>query len=175
MSAQTSSASTVKSPGYAWAILGIVYLLSVTAAMLWFSAPPMAQDIIGTYIVQLGPENINANFGMLMTDIDCLTGELLYERLRAMELAEAPEDVENYRWHSTSHHLGFDTHDDNDYTMPIAPGMVFTMEVGIYVPQWGEGVRIEDNILMTEQGCENLSRQIPRSVEDIEALMSKEE
>lgn len=59
--------SAVKSPAYAWAVLGMVYLLSVAAAMLWFSCPPMANDIIGAYIVQLGPENINANFGMLMT------------------------------------------------------------------------------------------------------------
>jgi predicted MFS family arabinose efflux permease len=58
---------SAKTPGYAWLILVMVYLLSVSAAMLWFSCPPMAGSIIGAYIVQLGSENINANFGMLMT------------------------------------------------------------------------------------------------------------
>jgi MFS family permease len=58
---------SLKTPGYAWFILVMVYLLSVAAAMLWFSCPPMASKIIGAYIVQLGAENINSNFGMLMT------------------------------------------------------------------------------------------------------------
>jgi predicted MFS family arabinose efflux permease len=61
--------TSAKTPGYAWLILVMVYLLSVSAAMLWFSCPPMASNIIGAYIVQLGAENINANFGMLMTYI----------------------------------------------------------------------------------------------------------
>lgn len=112
--------------------------------------------------------------GMAMKEIDRMTGQLLLEALRPMGLAETLEDVDNYRWHSTSHHLGLDTHDDCDYTLPLAPGMVFTMEVGIYVPQWGEGVRVEDDILMTERGCENLSRQIPREIPEIEALMKEE-
>ena len=64
---QTGSAP--KTPAYAWAILGIVYLLSVAAALFWFSIPPAADAIIPTYIVQLGPENINANFGALMSHL----------------------------------------------------------------------------------------------------------
>lgn len=58
-----------KTPSYAWVILAIVYLLSVSAAMFWFSIPPMADAIIPTYIVQLGPEAINANFGALMSHL----------------------------------------------------------------------------------------------------------
>ncbi len=111
--------------------------------------------------------------GMAMADIDPMTREFLFPKLRAMGLAETEEDVKKYVWHRTSHHLGFDTHDVNDYTLPICPGMVFTMEVGIYVEDWGEGVRIEDDILITETGCENLSHHIPRTVEDIEALLAQ--
>lgn len=122
-----------------------------------------------TYICQ------HLQAGMSMRDIDRLGHIHLLEKLRAMGLAETLEQVRDYCWHSISHHLGFDTHDDNDYTMPLAPGMVFTMEVGVYVPQWGEGVRIEDNILMTDRGCENLSTFIPRTVEEIEAVMAEKE
>lgn len=113
--------------------------------------------------------------GMRMTDIDRIGAENLLPKLRAMGLLENAEELPKYCWHNISHHLGFDTHDDNDYTMPIAAGMVFTMEVGIYVPQWGEGVRIEDNILMTDHGCENLSDCIPRTVEEIESAMADKE
>ena len=66
---ETTAATGARTPGFAWAILGIVYLLSVSAAMLWFSAPPMASSIIPAYIVALGPENINSNFGMLMNTV----------------------------------------------------------------------------------------------------------
>ncbi|MBQ3302896.1 MAG: MFS transporter [Eggerthellaceae bacterium] len=58
-----------KTPSYAWVILATVYLLSVAAAMFWFSVPPTANAIIPTYIVQLGVENINANFGALMSHL----------------------------------------------------------------------------------------------------------
>ncbi|WP_165054219.1 MULTISPECIES: nitrate/nitrite transporter [unclassified Adlercreutzia] len=58
-----------KTQPYAWVILVAVFLLSVSAALFWFSPPPLAQPIIGTYIVQLGPENIQANFGALMSNL----------------------------------------------------------------------------------------------------------
>ena len=55
----------------------------------------------------------------------------------------------------------------------IAPGMAFCVDVGIYHEEWGIGFRLEDNCLVTEDGCENLSAAIPRTVEDIEAVMRK--
>ncbi len=111
--------------------------------------------------------------GMSMRDIDLIGDENLARKLEEMGLLEGGRTVEDYRWHTISHHLGFDTHDDNDYGMPIAPGMVFTMEVGVYVEDWGEGVRIEDIILVTEDGCENLSIHIPREIHEIEAVMAQ--
>lgn len=111
--------------------------------------------------------------GMSMRDIDRIGDENLEVKLREMGLLEGGKAVKDYRWHTISHHLGFDTHDDNDYSMPIAPGMVFTMEVGVYVEAWGEGVRVEDNILITADGCENLSRHIPREISEIEAIMAQ--
>jgi len=77
-------------------------------------------------------------------------------------------------WHGGAHHVGFDVHDVVDISpeTPIAPGMVFCVDIGIYVEDWGIGFRLEDNCLITEDGCENLSKDIPSSIEDIEAIMN---
>ena len=56
---------------------------------------------------------------------------------------------------------------------PIRPGMVFCVDIGIYVEDWGIGFRVEDNCLVTPTGCENLSVSVPRTIEDIEAVMRK--
>ena len=53
----------------------------------------------------------------------------------------------------------------------LAPNMVFCVDVGVYNEEWGIGFRLEDNCLITEDGCENLSAAIPRTIEDIEAVM----
>lgn len=71
------------------------------------------------------------------------------------------ENVRKYYPHATSHFLGLDTHDVGDYDQPLAPGMVVTCEPGIYIPEEGIGVRIEDDILITDSGNETLSKNIP--------------
>ncbi len=86
-------------------------------------------------------------------------------------LLDSPENESRYMWHGGSHHVGFDTHDMVDASGDIAPGWVFCVDVGIYVPEWGIGFRLEDNCLITEDGCENLSIKTPRSIDDIEAVM----
>lgn len=55
----------------------------------------------------------------------------------------------------------------------IAPGMVFCVDIGIYHEEWGIGFRLEDNCLVTEEGCENLSVITPRTVEEIEDTMKR--
>lgn len=110
--------------------------------------------------------------GMTLKDVERLGDENLQEKLGAMGLLSEGKTPRDYRWHAISHHLGLDTHDICDRTAAFVPGMVITMEVGVYVPEWGEGVRMEDDILITETGCENLSLAIPRTVEEIEELMN---
>ena len=79
--------------------------------------------------------------------------------------------IRKYMWHGGAHHIGFDVHDVVATPEFIAPGMVFCIDVGIYHEEWGIGFRLEDNCLITENGCENLSAAIPRTVEDIEGFM----
>lgn len=63
--------------------------------------------------------------------------------------------------HGFSHFLGLDVHDAGDYHAPLAIGSVLTVEPGVYLPEEGIGIRVEDNILITENGIENLSKDIP--------------
>ncbi|MBD0375337.1 MAG: aminopeptidase P N-terminal domain-containing protein [Flavisolibacter sp.] len=88
------------------------------------------------------------------------------------------EDRENrayrkYLYHGISHHLGLDVHDLGTRTEPIKPGMLFTIEPGIYIEEEGMGIRIENNVWITENGNMDLFEGIPITVEEIEAAMRK--
>ena len=76
-----------------------------------------------------------------------------------------------YLYHGISHHLGLDVHDLGTRTEPIKPGMVFTVEPGIYIEEEQMGVRVENNIWITKSGNKDLMAKIPVTVDDIEALM----
>ena len=77
-----------------------------------------------------------------------------------------------YFIHGLSHPIGLNVHDPLDYNQPLEPGMVITVEPGVYLPEEKIGVRIEDDILITADGNEQLTRRLPRRVEEIESLMS---
>jgi len=77
-----------------------------------------------------------------------------------------------YFIHGLGHSIGLNVHDPMNSNQPLAPGMVVTMEPGIYIPEEKIGVRIEDDILITPDGNEQLSRRLPRTVEDIEKIMA---
>ena len=88
------------------------------------------------------------------------------------------EDPDNrayrkYLYHGISHHLGIDVHDLGSRTEPIKAGMLFTVEPGIYIEEEGMGIRIENNIWITENGNIDLFEGIPITVEEIEAAMAK--
>ncbi|RMH00763.1 MAG: aminopeptidase P family protein [Planctomycetota bacterium] len=72
--------------------------------------------------------------------------------------------------HGIGHWLGMATHDVGGWAAEFRPGMVFTVEPGVYLPEEGIGVRIEDDVLITEDGCEILTEGIPRRIEDLERL-----
>jgi Xaa-Pro aminopeptidase len=78
-----------------------------------------------------------------------------------------------YFMHGTSHHLGLDVHDVGTMHEPIRPGMVFTVEPGIYILEEGIGIRLENNVVIREDGYLDLMRNIPIEAEEIEDLMNK--
>ena len=80
---------------------------------------------------------------------------------------------DGYFIHGLGHWLGMDVHDVGDYGTPLKPGMVLTLEPGIYLPAESLGVRIEDNVLVTATGAEWLSAKAPKTTAEIERLMSR--
>ncbi len=105
---------------------------------------------------------------------------VLAEGLIKLGIIKKAEEARRYTMHGVSHYLGLDVHDRGTYG-PFKPNTVITVEPGIYIPEgspcdkkwWGIGVRIEDDVLITENGWENLSVAAPRTVKDIEATMAK--
>ena len=95
--------------------------------------------------------------------------------LDAEKVKGQPKDQPLYKKyfpHGTSHHLGLDVHDYGDKFRPFEAGMVFTCEPGIYIREEGIGVRIENDILVTDRDPVDLMADIPREADEIEELMS---
>ncbi len=130
--------------------------------------------------------------GRTIDDVHRAATGILLEGLVALGIlegdpAELIEGCEHHVWvpHQTSHWLGLDVHDPGDYVRagaprPLEPGMVFTVEPGLYIPPGSEGaaarfagigVRIEDDVLVTEDGVENLTAQLPTAADDVAALV----
>ena len=108
-----------------------------------------------------------------MKDVDATIRRYNFERLKDAGVLQDFKDIGTYMWHGGAHHIGYDVHDAIETPEIIRPNMVFCIDVGIYHEEWGIGFRVEDNCLVTENGCENLSRDIPRTIEDIEAIMGR--
>ena len=95
------------------------------------------------------------------------------EALKEIGLVKTMADVAKYYYHGVSHYLGAETHDIGRYTERVLqPGMVLTVEPGLYI-EWGIGIRIEDDALVTEDGCEIMTKDMIKTVEEIEAFMAK--
>jgi Xaa-Pro aminopeptidase len=77
-----------------------------------------------------------------------------------------------YYIHGLSHHVGLDVHDPSGPARPLEPGMVITIEPGIYIPDENLGVRIEDDVLVTATGYKQLTGRLPRRIDEIEKIMA---
>src|SRR5262249_34041041 len=76
-----------------------------------------------------------------------------------------------YYIHGLGHNIGLDVHDPGEYCSPLKPGQVVTVEPGIYIPEENLGVRIEDDVLITDTGIRILSEKLPRNPDEIERIM----
>ena len=123
--------------------------------------------------------------GALLKEYQEKVGEQMQEELLKLKLITKKDIKEalekdpekpaykKYFMHGTSHHLGLDVHDVGDTWRKMEPGMVFTIEPGIYIPDENLGVRLENNVLITKGGNADLMGEVPIEAEEIEALMRK--
>lgn len=109
--------------------------------------------------------------GVTMGELNQVATEVLAQGCQAIGLIKEREEIKQYYIHSIGHHLGLDTHDVTLENTPLQPGMVITNEPGLYLEAEGIGIRIEDDLLVTETGCRNLSQAIPKEIAEIEAMM----
>ncbi len=120
--------------------------------------------------------------GVMMADYHKKVGHLMEEQLVNLKLISL-DDIKNqnpdwpaykkYFMHGTSHFIGLDTHDVGLWNEPIEAGMVFTCEPGIYIPEEGLGIRLEDDLVVQQSGSPfNLMSDIPLEVEEIEDAMN---
>jgi Xaa-Pro aminopeptidase len=111
--------------------------------------------------------------GVDSKELDEWARDLIAEECIKLGIIKEKEEVKKYYWHRIGHSLGLDTHDlgilGREFT--FKEGMVFTVEPGIYIGEEGIGIRIEDDILVTKDGCEVLTKDMIKEVKDIEEFM----
>ena len=111
--------------------------------------------------------------GVTMKVVNEAANDMLAEKCLTLGLTEKKEDFRKYYFHSIGHSLGLDTHDVGRRLGVLEEGMVWTIEPGLYIPEENVGIRIEDDVLITATGHEVLTKEIIKSIDDIEKFMSK--
>jgi len=132
------------------------------------------RDIYG---IVLGAQN--AAMAALKPGVDfCSKGEknvqkIAYEYINSHGKDQQGRALGMYFIHGLGHHIGLNVHDVGDHCVPFQAGMVITIEPGIYIPEENLGVRIEDDVLITESGYKLLSERLPRNPDEIEKAMAE--
>lgn len=123
-------------------------------------------------IVLQGQEVVfnHARVGITTRELNNILIDFYAQELKRIGLIKDSSEVSKYYYHGVSHHIGLDCHDLCEYT-PLKAGSVISNEPGLYIASEGIGIRIEDDVLITEDGAEWLSPQIIKTVEDIEEYM----
>ncbi len=109
--------------------------------------------------------------GLTIGDLQEYAISILKREALRLKLIESEEEISKVYIHNVSHFLGLDTHDVGDRKRPLKAGNVITVEPGLYFVDKGIGVRIEDDVLVTENGSRCLSRGIKKEIDDIERLL----
>ncbi|MCA0447096.1 MAG: aminopeptidase P family protein [Bacteroidetes bacterium] len=102
--------------------------------------------------------------GIVYQSLNDLAKELLTEEAMKLKLIQLPSEITNVYMHRVSHFLGLDVHDVGQYTQLLEPGMVVTVEPGLYINKENIGIRIEDDVLVTETGFEVLTSSVRKNL-----------
>lgn len=128
------------------------------------------------YQIVLDCNKATINFirpGVTLVEMNNFAKQFLAKACVEEGLIQSEDEIGRVYYHSVSHHLGLDTHDGEDRTSALEAGNVVTCEPGLYFKEHNIGVRIEDDILVTEDGREILSARIVKEIKDIERLLGK--
>ncbi len=98
--------------------------------------------------------------------------KIAYDYINSHGKDQHGKPLGQYFIHGLGHNIGLNVHDPGDLCKPLVPGMVVTVEPGIYIPEENLGVRIEDDVLITDTGYELLSQRLPRAPDEIEKIMA---
>ena len=157
------------------------YTADITRTFPMNGAFSPEQKLIYNVVLEAQDSGIAAsNVGEPFRAPNAAAKEVITRRLMELGIIDSASHVGKYFMHGTSHYLGLDVHDPGT-SGPLQVNSVITVEPGIYIPEgapcdrkwWNIGVRIEDDILITTEGPENMSRSLPRTAEDIEAIVGK--
>lgn len=110
--------------------------------------------------------------GVPMPSLNEKLKDYYFRELKKIGLVQTRDDVFKYYFHNVGHFLGAETHDVGNRNQELKEGMVLTVEPGLYIDEWEIGIRIEDDVLVTKDGCENLSKDMIKTVEEIEEFMA---
>ena len=135
---------------------------------------PRQKQIYNTVLSAQQIVMANAKPGITTGQLNQMVIDYYESRLDDLGLRKDGKGVRDYYYHGVSHSLGLDTHDISmGRNVVLQPGMVITVEPGLYIEEEGIGVRIENDVLITADGIVDLSAQIPKTVEEIEAIMAE--
>ncbi|MCD4653140.1 M24 family metallopeptidase, partial [bacterium] len=108
--------------------------------------------------------------GIPISNLDEIAKRVLCEGMKKLGYIKKDAEISKYFTHGVSHHLGLDTHDvHSEKPTTLQPGMVITVEPGLYLPEFQIGIRIEDDVVVTKEGQINLSKAIPKKADEVES------
>ncbi len=136
---------------------------------VYFSVLKVLNEITGMMRPGIKIDQLNAEAGKLI-ESELMKLKILTKSEIRKQDREAPL-WKKYFMHGISHHLGYDVHDPSDRSSPLKAGMVLTCEPGIYIPGENLGIRLENDILITNKGPQNLMESIPIDPDEIESIM----
>ena len=111
--------------------------------------------------------------GQPKNELQEISKAVMAEELIKLGMIQKPEEIMKYYFHSSGHYIGLYTHDVGNDKALLEENMMFTLEPGLYFDELNLGIRIEDTILITKDGCEVLTGDIPKTVEEIETYMAR--
>ena len=111
--------------------------------------------------------------GQPKEELQELSKSVMADELIRLGYIQKPEEISKYYFHGSGHYIGLYAHDVGNNDVPLEENMMFTLEPGLYFDDLKLGIRIEDTLLVTKDGCEALSGKIPKTVEEIEEFMAQ--